>query len=120
MNDPELVKNFAMICAADAFGILPDELTSKNECRKVAHARYVCMALMHKFSKLTQEQIVGSLNCCVDRTIVSKGIKMVSSEIDLFNRKGVISDIVKKYKVSEDLMKKEFKPRYWTKVPEVK
>ena len=45
---------------------------------------------------------------------------MVSSEIDLFNRKGVISDIVKNYKVSEDLMKKEFKPRYWTKVPEVK
>jgi len=119
VNDSECVKNFALICAAEAAGILPDELHEETKKREIAHARYVSMTLMRKFSNMTETQISQSFDCSMSQVNVCHAIKIVKSELELFGRKGVISDIVKMYRVSENMMKKEFKPRFWTGIPDV-
>jgi len=117
-NDPECVKNFAIICAAEATGILPDELFIHTSCRKVAHARFLAMACMYKYSEMKQKQIAEAFGC-VSRVSVGEGIKMVRDEIKMYNKYGYATELVKKYKICEGMMRKEFKPRCWANVPEL-
>jgi len=118
-NDPELVKSFSIICAAEATGILPDELLIPTKCRKVAHARFLAMACMSKFSDITQKQIAGAFGDFLHRDGVATGVKAVRDDILLFNKYGITSELLRKYKVCEKMMRGEFKVRYWANVPDI-
>jgi hypothetical protein len=120
LNDPELVKSFALICAAESTGILPEQLHELTVKRNIAHSRFIAMALMDKYCKMSVKQIACAFDCRIKSRYVYCAIKIIRDQVDLFNRKGIKTELFIQYRKSNEMMKQEFKQRYWAKVPDYK
>lgn len=119
-NDPEVIINLAIICAADSIGVLPDEMLRPTRKRNISHARFVAISATDKFSEITQREIATHFIGCIKRREVSTGIRAIKTAVEMYNRFGIITDIFIAYKKTIMEMGKDYKPRHWAKIPDIR